>query len=124
MTAIVTSVLAMMLSQPVPHTKPVPPVWRATIVVTRAERHRRHMRRVVRPYNAKLERMAWCESTGRWYIATGNGFYGGLQFTLRSWWAVGGTGYPHNATKLEQKYRAIKLMRLQGWGAWPVCQYA
>ena len=80
--------------------------------------------RVVRPYRARLLRMAQCESGGRWHIATGNGYYGGLQFQARSWWAVGGTGLPHWRSRLEQMYRAVKLMRLQGWGAWPVCQYA
>lgn len=79
---------------------------------------------VVRPYRARLLRMAGCESGGRWSIATGNGFYGGLQFTLSSWRAVGGRGYPHHASRLEQMYRAVRLMRVQGWGAWPVCQYA
>jgi hypothetical protein len=79
---------------------------------------------VVRPYKARLIRMAYCESTGRWHIATGNGFYGGLQFTISSWRAVGGKGYPHHASRLEQMYRAVKLMRIQGWGAWPVCQFA
>jgi hypothetical protein len=78
-------------------------------------------RRVVRPYRWTLKRIAWCESTGRWHIATGNGFYGGLQFTLSSWRAVGGRGYPHYASKLEQMFRAVRLMRLQGWGAWPNC---
>jgi hypothetical protein len=79
---------------------------------------------VVAPYRSRLERMAGCESGGRWYINTGNGFYGGLQFTLSSWWSVGGRGYPHVYPKLEQMYRAILLMRVQGWGAWPKCQYA
>jgi hypothetical protein len=79
--------------------------------------------RVVRPYNAKLERMAQCESTGRWYIATGNGFYGGLQFTLSTWWSVGGRGYPHRNSELEQKYRAVLLIRRAGYAPWPVCGY-
>ena len=78
---------------------------------------------VVAPYRDRLLRMAQCESGGRWHIATGNGYYGGLQFTARSWWAVGGTRLPHLHGRLEQMYRAVKLMRLQGWGAWPVCQY-
>lgn len=78
-------------------------------------------KREVAPYNARLDRMARCESGSRWKIATGNGYFGGLQFSLRSWRATGGSGYPHNATELEQKFRAVRLMRLQGWGAWPVC---
>lgn len=78
---------------------------------------------VVRPFRARLSRIAQCESGGRWHIATGNGFYGGLQFLPSSWWAVGGTGLPHYRSKLEQMYRAVRLMRLQGWGAWPVCRF-
>ena len=65
--------------------------------------------------------LAQCESRGDWSINTGNGFYGGVQFTLSSWRAVGGTGYPHHATKAEQIKRAELLLSLQGWGAWPGC---
>ena len=81
----------------------------------------KHKKRVVKPYSRYFDRVAWCESTGRWRINTGNGFYGGLQFTLSSWRAVGGSGYPHWHGKLEQKYRGVKLLRLQGRGAWPHC---
>lgn len=77
----------------------------------------------VRPYNAKLNRMAQCESNGRWHIATGNGFYGGLQFVPSTWWSVGGRGMPHQNSVLEQKYRAVKLIRRVGYSAWPVCGY-
>lgn len=77
--------------------------------------------RVVRPYNAKLERMAQCESTKRWHLNTGNGFYGGLQFTLSTWRSVRGRGYPHQNSKLEQKYRAVKLIKRRGYSPWPVC---
>jgi len=80
-----------------------------------------HKRRVVRPYNAKLNRMAYCESTGRWWISTGNGFYGGLQFDLRTWYSVGGRGYPHQNSSLEQKYRAVRLIRQRGYSPWPRC---
>lgn len=79
---------------------------------------------VVRPYNAKLERMAMCESTKRWYINTGNGYYGGLQFDLSTWRSVGGRGYPHWNSKLEQKYRAVLLIKRRGYSPWPVCGYA
>jgi LysM repeat protein len=67
------------------------------------------------------DRLAMCESSGNWAINTGNGFYGGLQFTLSSWRAVGGTGMPHQASKAEQIARAKKLQAIQGWGAWPAC---
>lgn len=65
--------------------------------------------------------IAQCESGGNWSINTGNGFYGGLQFTLSSWQAVGGTGYPNDASRSEQIMRAQILQSEQGWGAWPVC---
>lgn len=77
--------------------------------------------RVVKPYNGWLEHTAQCESGGRWHINTGNGFYGGLQFTLSSWRAVGGAGMPHWASIIEQKYRGVRLLWVQGRGAWPVC---
>jgi hypothetical protein len=67
------------------------------------------------------ERVAQCESGGNWSINTGNGFYGGLQFELRSWEWVGGSGYPHEATKAEQIHRAELLHERQGWNAWPAC---
>jgi Transglycosylase-like domain len=86
-------------------------------------KHRVNRWEVVKPYNAKLNRMAWCESTGRWFIATGNGFYGGLQFTASTWWSVGGKGLPHQNSKLEQKYRAVRLIKRSGYGPWPVCGY-
>ena len=67
------------------------------------------------------DRIAACESGGNWAINTGNGFYGGLQFTVGSWQAVGGTGLPSNASRDEQIARAQLLQARQGWGAWPVC---
>jgi hypothetical protein len=82
-----------------------------------------HRPAVVRPYRQRFERIARCESGSRWHIATGNGFYGGIQFTARSWWWVGGRGYPHWHSKLEQMYRGVLLMRRQGWNAWPVCAW-
>lgn len=67
------------------------------------------------------DRIAACESGGNWAINTGNGFYGGLQFTLSSWRAVGGSGLPSDASKAEQIARGQMLQARQGWGAWPVC---
>lgn len=67
------------------------------------------------------DRLAQCESGGDWAINTGNGYYGGLQFHPTSWAGVGGTGYPHHATREEQIARAKQLQQLQGWGAWPGC---
>jgi hypothetical protein len=67
------------------------------------------------------DRLAQCESGGNWAINTGNGFYGGLQFTLSSWRGVGGSGYPNMASREEQIARAEILQSRQGWGAWPAC---
>ncbi|HUP26213.1 MAG TPA: transglycosylase family protein [Candidatus Limnocylindrales bacterium] len=67
------------------------------------------------------DQLAQCESGGNWSINTGNGFYGGLQFTLASWRGVGGSGYPHQASREEQIARAEILLSKQGWGAWPAC---
>ncbi|GGI09074.1 transglycosylase family protein [Egicoccus halophilus] len=67
------------------------------------------------------ERIAECESGGNWSINTGNGFYGGLQFTLDSWQWVGGSGYPHEASRAEQIRRGEILLERQGWQAWPSC---
>jgi putative cell wall-binding protein len=65
--------------------------------------------------------LAQCESGGNWSINTGNGYYGGIQFSLSSWRAVGGSGYPHQHSRLEQIYRGELLQARQGWGAWPSC---
>lgn len=65
--------------------------------------------------------IAQCESNGNWQTDTGNGYYGGLQFTLSSWRAFGGTGDPSQASRAEQIAVAQKLQAAQGWNAWPVC---
>jgi hypothetical protein len=67
------------------------------------------------------ERLAGCESGHNWSINTGNGYYGGLQFSLSSWRWVGGSGYPHQASRAEQIRRAEILLSRQGWNAWPSC---
>lgn len=67
------------------------------------------------------DQLALCESGGNWAINTGNGFYGGLQFTISSWQAVGGSGLPSDASREEQIMRGQMLQARQGWGAWPAC---
>jgi LysM repeat protein len=67
------------------------------------------------------DRLAACESGGNWAINTGNGFYGGLQFTLSSWQSVGGSGYPNEASREEQISRGQMLQSRSGWGNWPAC---
>ncbi|GAA1350147.1 resuscitation-promoting factor Rpf [Falsarthrobacter nasiphocae] len=65
--------------------------------------------------------LAQCESGGNWAINTGNGFYGGLQFTQQSWNGVGMSGSPANASREQQIQAGERLLALQGWGAWPAC---
>ena len=65
--------------------------------------------------------IAQCESGGNWSINTGNGFYGGLQFTLSTWRENGGVGNPANASREQQIAVAERVLRTQGIGAWPVC---
>lgn len=77
--------------------------------------------RGTKPLPSVWDRLAKCESGGNWKINTGNGYYGGLQFSLSSWRAVGGKGYPHQASKEEQIKRAMILKENGGWGHWPGC---
>ncbi|OZC70359.1 resuscitation-promoting factor [Rhodococcus sp. 06-462-5] len=65
--------------------------------------------------------VAQCESGGNWSINTGNGYYGGLQFSQSTWTANGGSGSPANASKAEQIRVAENTLQTQGPGAWPVC---
>jgi uncharacterized protein YabE (DUF348 family) len=73
------------------------------------------------PSGSVWDKLAQCESGGNWSINTGNGYYGGLQFSLSTWRAYGGTGYPHQASRDEQIRIAKKLQADAGWGAWPAC---
>jgi resuscitation-promoting factor RpfB len=66
--------------------------------------------------------LARCESGGNWAINTGNGYYGGLQFSLGTWHAYGGTGYPHQHSRATQIAIATKVRNAAGgYGAWPGC---
>ena len=71
--------------------------------------------------NKVWDQLAACESGGKWSINTGNGYYGGLQFSLEAWRSVGGSGYPHEASRETQIAMAKKLQSRQGWGAWGNC---
>ncbi|CAN5844606.1 transglycosylase family protein [soil metagenome] len=65
--------------------------------------------------------VASCESGGNWSINTGNGYHGGLQFTLGTWRSNGGTGMPEHASREEQIRVAENVKASQGIDAWPVC---
>ena len=70
---------------------------------------------------ATWDALAQCESGGNWSINTGNGFYGGLQFTQQSWNGVGMSGSPVTASRAQQIEAGERLLAIQGWGAWPAC---
>lgn len=70
------------------------------------------------------DRIARCESGGDWHISTGNGYYGGLQFSASTWRAYGGTAYAPTADRASRDQQiavATKVQRAQGWNAWPTC---
>jgi uncharacterized protein YabE (DUF348 family) len=73
------------------------------------------------PSGSVWDKLAQCESGGNWSINTGNGYYGGLQFSLSTWRAYGGSGMPHEASREQQIAIAKKLQADAGWGAWPAC---
>jgi resuscitation-promoting factor RpfA len=67
------------------------------------------------------DKIAQCESGGNWGINTGNGYYGGLQFSASTWRAYGGSGSASGASREQQIAVAERVLAAQGWGAWPVC---
>lgn len=84
---------------------------------------------VVMATSASADSVNWtaianCESSGDWAANTGNGFYGGLQFTESTWLAYGGgqyAQYANQASEADQIAVAEKVLAGQGIGAWPVC---
>jgi len=73
------------------------------------------------PNEAAWDRVAACESGGNWAINTGNGYYGGLQFSLGTWRAYGGYGYPNHNSKADQIRVAERVRTQSGLHHWPVC---
>lgn len=68
--------------------------------------------------------IAQCESGGNWNTNTGNGYFGGLQFSASTWRSYGGGAYAataDHATRSQQIAIAQKVLRAQGWQAWPTC---
>ncbi|MER5535586.1 transglycosylase family protein [Streptomyces mirabilis] len=73
---------------------------------------------------SQWDAVAQCESGGNWSINTGNGYYGGLQFSASTWAAYGGTAYAataNQASKSQQITVGEKVLAAQGKGAWPTC---
>ena len=56
------------------------------------------------------DEVAACESGGDWSINTGNGYYGGLQFSQQTWEGYGGTQYAataDQASKSQQDRKSV-----------------
>ncbi|MDP1819718.1 MAG: transglycosylase family protein [Acidimicrobiales bacterium] len=70
---------------------------------------------------ATWDRLAACESGGNWAANTGNGYYGGLQFSASTWRSVGGSGLPHEHSRATQIEMGQRLQARAGWGQWPAC---
>ena len=62
-----------------------------------------------------------CESGGNYQTDTGNGYYGAYQFSLQTWWGLGFSGLPNQASPAVQDRAAHLLESLRGWSPWPVC---
>jgi hypothetical protein len=70
------------------------------------------------------DRLAQCESNGNWRANTGNGYYGGLQFSRSTWHSYSGGAFAataNRATRSQQIAIAERVLRSQGWKAWPTC---
>ncbi|WP_432486673.1 transglycosylase family protein [Kineococcus sp. SYSU DK018] len=73
---------------------------------------------------SEWDRLAQCESSGNWHINTGNGYYGGLQFSPSTWTGFGGGQYAPRADLASREQQIVVAERVlagQGWGAWPSC---
>jgi len=70
---------------------------------------------------AMWDKIAQCESGGNWSINTGNGYYGGLQFDIRTWVGSGGGAYAPNASqasKAQQIDIANRVYAQRGLSPW------
>ena len=106
---------------------PTPPPAPAAVSVTQASPPAAASVSTAAPASsggANWSAIAACESGGNWSASTGNGFYGGLQFTEQTWLGYGGGQYAssaNQATKAQQIAVAQRVLAGQGIGAWPVC---
>ena len=76
-------------------------------------------------FNAVWDRLAVCESGGNWQANTGNGYYGGVQFDVRTWRANGGTDFAPTADQASREEQIAVAQKVRdtrgGYGAWPAC---
>ncbi|MGH2417598.1 MAG: transglycosylase family protein [Candidatus Limnocylindria bacterium] len=107
-----------------PHSPPSAPM-EATLVVRAPAPVRVAPRPVTYSGTSVWDDLARCESGGNWAINTGNGYYGGLQFSHATWHGYGGgefAEYPHEATREEQIIVAERLRAVRGYAPWPACR--
>ncbi|SHN11454.1 LysM peptidoglycan-binding domain-containing protein [Actinacidiphila paucisporea] len=91
---------------------------------TPAEQPRQAAAGAVERARSVWDDLAMCESSGDWHINSGNSFYGGLQFWQPTWVMFGGLKYARRADLAAPEQQiavAEAVVRVQGWGAWPVC---
>ncbi len=127
-TAIAPEVVTTSLNVAAPAVVPVTP--RIKTVATPTPRPRPRPRAATAPKapppsgDGVWDQLAQCESGGNWAINTGNGYYGGLQFSLGTWAAYGGGSYaprPDLASREEQIAVAERLRAARGYAPWPAC---
>ena len=73
------------------------------------------------PPDSDFDRLAQCESGQRWDLNTGNGYYGGVQFSASTWHAYGGPDLPNQHSREDQIEIARRVWRARGWSPWPAC---
>jgi hypothetical protein len=98
--------------------------WQAYRREARQLRTYLHQAELNRRREALVDRwqgVAQCEANGNWHLNTGNGYYGGLQFSMSTWSAHGGTGTPSEAPAWRQAEVAERVRQASGLGAWPHC---
>jgi nucleoid-associated protein YgaU len=74
--------------------------------------------------DVQWDRVAQCESGGNWHDDTGNGYYGGLQFSASTWSSFDTDHYASRADQASREQQitvANRVLNRQGWNAWPVC---
>jgi hypothetical protein len=110
---------------PRPSNGPAVVPMEATLVIIPAAPAAQASRRAAFSSGGVWDALAQCESSGNWAINTGNGYYGGLQFSLGTWNGYGGAEfaeYPHQATREEQIVVAERLRAARGYQPWPACR--
>jgi uncharacterized protein YabE (DUF348 family) len=81
---------------------------------------------VVTAGSSVWDKLAQCESGGRWNVNSGNGYSGGLQFSAGTWRTAAGAvnvsaPYAFMASREDQIKAATWLQKRSGWGQWPAC---